>query len=611
MISDERFFSTFAGRNQKYPSPYFDVASTYMPTTIKSMFRWCRYYFTTNPVINAVIYKKAEYPVTDIRIVEQDQATKDKWTGIIRHQLKLKSFNVEVGLDRNAYGNAYVQVFFPFIKNLQCTNEGCRELTPVSKAEYKFVSFNFRYTCPKCGHGPQDADVVDLNVKDLKGIRLIRWNPEYITPEYNEVTGDTIYYLDLPQSIRSDLTVGRKHTLETLPHVYLQAVKEQKSLLLEKQNFMHLKRPTLAQKDMGHGMPMLMPVMKDAYYMQVLRKAQESIANAHIVPLKLLFPQASSTTSDPFSTYSLEKWRGHVEAEILKWRQDPNYMPILPVPIGHELVGGEGKALLLNQELAQVVDWIIAGLHTPREFVFGGLTYTGSNVSMRMLENSFISDREGLLDLDTFIIGRVADFMEITAPQIEFEKFKMADDLQRLGLIFNANAAQKVSDETFHEEMGLDFTQEEERKAREVSKQIEGQKKMQTAMAQIQGEVARITASYQTLATQGMLSQPPVAGPAQAEAPQDPISEMTSPLSAGAPNVELLSAARRYAHELEEMPVGERAQMLQRIALQAPELHRLIQQVLQASQGSQRDPMDPLQSPRSEVKPPRGMGAAA
>lgn len=36
-----------------YPSPFFDIAHTYLPVTVKQLFRWCRYYFLTNPLINA------------------------------------------------------------------------------------------------------------------------------------------------------------------------------------------------------------------------------------------------------------------------------------------------------------------------------------------------------------------------------------------------------------------------------------------------------------------------------------------------------------------------------------------------------------------------------
>ena len=64
----------------QYPSPFFDIAHTYMPATVKMMFRWCRYYFLVNPLINAVVFKMSEYPVTDILFDTERPELKRKWS---------------------------------------------------------------------------------------------------------------------------------------------------------------------------------------------------------------------------------------------------------------------------------------------------------------------------------------------------------------------------------------------------------------------------------------------------------------------------------------------------------------------------------------------------
>src|SRR5262249_48943710 len=147
------------------------------------------------------------------------------------------------------------------------------------------------------------------------------------------------------------ILMGKRHIIEKIPDIFVDALRRSKTLHFTHDNIFHLKRPTIAQKDMGWGMPLILPVLKDTYYLQVLRKAQEAIAQQHIVPLRLPFPQAGSAPSDPYSTTDLGMWRRRIEAEIAKWRQDPNYMPILPLPIGNETIGGEGKALMLHQEM--------------------------------------------------------------------------------------------------------------------------------------------------------------------------------------------------------------------------------------------------------------------
>ena len=85
--------------SMRYPSPFFDIGHTYLPTSVKQMFRWCRYYFMVNPLINSVTYKMAEYPITQIQVQEADSVLKDKWTKFIDTGIKLRNVLIEVGLD--------------------------------------------------------------------------------------------------------------------------------------------------------------------------------------------------------------------------------------------------------------------------------------------------------------------------------------------------------------------------------------------------------------------------------------------------------------------------------------------------------------------------------
>ena len=92
-------------------------------------------------------------------------------------------------------------------------------------------------------------------------------------------------------------------------------------------------------------------MLKDAFYLQLMKKAQEAILLEHIVPLRVMFPQAASGTTDPFTTVNLVDWKEQVSAEIARWRYDHNYIPVLPLPIGNQSIGGDGKALLMSNEM--------------------------------------------------------------------------------------------------------------------------------------------------------------------------------------------------------------------------------------------------------------------
>jgi hypothetical protein len=487
----------------RYPSPFFDIAHTYLPPSMKALLRWCRYYYLVNPLINVVIHKMSEYPVTEIVIDEKDQRIREKWEILLGQHLRYRAFQIEVGLDYYTYGICAVTIHFPFTKYLIC--KSCKHKEKASKIHYKWRNLEYIISCDKCGReGP--AAVLDWYDRDLRRIRLMRWNPEYINIDPGFGGADPIYTFELPLQLKNDLILGKKNVLDTVPDIFVEALRRNKYIRFTDDNIFVFKRPIISQKDNGWGMPLILPVLKDTFYLQILRKAQESIAQEHIVPLRILFPQAGSNTSDPYTTLDLNSWRQRIEAEIAKWKYDNNYLPILPVPIGNESIGGDGKALGLYQEMDVWSKQIVAGMGVPQEFVYGGLTYSGSNVSMRMLENMFIGyrqDHENMLN--NFVIRRIANFMQWPIVRAHMKRFKMADDLQRSNFMFTLNQADKLSDQTLLSEVDQDIAVEEERKALELDHKLDVMRKQQLAQAGIQGEMMMVQTRYQAKAQQELM----------------------------------------------------------------------------------------------------------
>lgn len=281
----------------QYPSPFFDIAHTYLPATVKQMFRWCRYYFLVNPLINAIVFKMSEYPITDVLFDTEREELREKWRSFLLEDLRYRSFQIEIGLDYYTYGNALVSIFFPFVKLLKCPKCGLEK--PAKDSEYRFQNYQFHQLCTRCNyHGPVTSR--DHYTRVSKGIRLLRWNPEDVDIRYNDLTGEYEYYYEIPVQMKNDIMIGRKSVVETVPQLFIDALKLKKAVVFSRDNIYHFKRPTLAGKDRGWGTPLILPVLKDTFYLQILRKAQEAIALEHIVPLRVLFPQAGSATSDPY-----------------------------------------------------------------------------------------------------------------------------------------------------------------------------------------------------------------------------------------------------------------------------------------------------------------------
>lgn len=302
-----------------YPSPFFDVAHTYLPTTVKQMFRWCRYYYLTNPLISATVNKMSEYPITDILIDDANSGLKSKWEEFLEDTLKLRPFLVEVGLFFMTYGNALVSLSHPFTKWLTCSN--CKHKEQASHAKFQFRETKFYLFCKKCGQSGE-AMAYDQYLRSPKKMRLILWNPEDIEIGYNELTGEARYYYSVPRSLKNQITLGNREVVSNIPQIFIDSVHDDKAVVLSPDNVFHFKRPSIltGTRDRGWGVPMILSVLKDVFYLQLMKKAQEAILLERIIPLTVIFPQPGSGTSDPFQTVNLQQWKDQVSREIQRWR---------------------------------------------------------------------------------------------------------------------------------------------------------------------------------------------------------------------------------------------------------------------------------------------------
>jgi hypothetical protein len=605
------------GQGVNYPSPFFDVAQTWLPTTVKAMFRYCRYYFLTNPLINATVFKMSEYPVTDIVIEHENPEVVKRWTDFLQDTLRWRGFQIEAGLDYHTMGNSLISMSCPFIKYLKCRACGAQDRASILRPHYKFSGHAFRLTCPRC-HGTHDAIVRDQYIKSASGIRMMRWNPEDVEITYNDITGNYTYFYNIPHQIKNDITIGRKDIVEEIPQLFIQSLKESKSIVFSKDALFHLRRPTLAAQDRGWGIPMLLPVLKDTFYLQIMKKAQEAILLEHIVPLRVLFPQAGSGSSDPYTSINLADWRDHVAQEIARWRMDQNYIPIMPLPLGNQTIGGDGRALLLSGEIQAWSEQIMVGLGVPREFLMGGMSYSGTNVSMRMLENAFLRYIQRQKQLLEWTIQQIAAYMDWPMVKVRFKPFKMADDIQRKAYLFQLNQAQKISDRTLLADSDLSVEEENSSMIQEVEGRLEAVKKNQLAMAAVQGEAGVIMAKYQAKGQQEMQkAMMAPAAPGEPGGPEqqqpggspggqtaamgqavagggggqpNPMAAAQSPVNSSQemqqPQIDLPSYALMQAQMLSQMDPASQQVAIMNLRAQSPELADLVLQYLAQFKGN-------------------------
>jgi hypothetical protein len=439
---------------KRYPSPFFDVSQQYIPPTVKELFKWVYFYATNNSFLGPALGKIARYPVTDLILEDVNEELVTFWKTLLNNTMQIKAFNMEANLDLVTYGNGFVTISYPFSRFLEC--QACKNRVPWKAAKKKIDNLVFKLQCPKCGSNDK-AKVIDVPFKSVENIRLIRINPEFIDIKYNESSGKHTYLYAIPDKLRRMIMAGDPDILEDTPMIYIDAIKQRRKIRLSQQNLFHLKTPTLAGKDMGWGMPRIAVALKDLYYFYTLRRGQEAIINEHIVPFDIIFPEANGKF-DPYVHSNLSNWRKEMENQFAARRKDPNYKAIIPFPIGHERIGGDGKSMMLTPELDFLSKTIIGACGIPQEFVYGGtMNWTASSVSLRTLENDFLHHRTQLLQMNIWLIERLRLYLGVPATKtIRFSDFKMADDIQKLQLMVGMADNNKMSYDEIYLEMGRD-----------------------------------------------------------------------------------------------------------------------------------------------------------
>jgi len=632
----------YVSREFRYPSPFFDIASTYIPPTVKLLFQYCKYFYYANSTISPIIYKLSEYPITNI-IYEKPKGgedvndnTKELWRRMMEDNLHIQRLQIEINLDYYIYGNAFLSIVYPFIRNLECP--ACKKKSLIGKTQWKWKNFRFIGNCPLCKAEQQEFKVVDTPIKNRSMVALARWNPINVDIDYNALTGKSTYIYHIIGKDRKAIALGKKDYLETTPWIFIEAVKDNKDIILEPSNLFHFRRPAISDADMGWGMPVIMPVIKDAYYSQILRKSQEAIALDHIVPLRILFPAANADVS-PYVTANLGAWRQKIELELKAWRQDPNYISIMPLPVGIQNFGGDAKALSITPELKLIEQQIAGGLGVPLEFIMGGLNWTGSSITLRILENHFLTIIKFHDEFLEWITTRLSRYFKIPKIRCRQAQFKMADDMQYKQLILQMQQAGNVSATTVLDENHLNFREEQEaiKKENEIKATIQNLAQLQ--MAEAQGQVQVIGTKYQALAqiegqkimqiAQEQLAikaqasgQPPPGQPGKPQAPGGAKAPSAKAPGAkaqpsggppgqaeadqmGAPQEQMTipQMVQVYAQQIMSVPPEQQEMVLQRLEQNMPQLATAIREFIAKAQ----KPAD--MRPLPQQKPPRRKAA--
>lgn len=482
---------------QTYRNSFLTMGDLQIPDDYREIFRWCRYFFKFDPLIGPVVRKLATFPITDYVVndsewaeenddIEDDENSPEfKFYENMLRDLNLHKLLIEIGYDYYLYGNCIV-LAEPGIKKVKRRN-------------------------------PETNEIIERKEVTWKSIR--RLDPSCVRITRDPKTQEKIFYYEVPAHLVKVIKTKRpKDEYDRIPNIFKEAVKKKGVIRLNSRYVYDFSMPSESGDNGLWATPPILHAMKLIMYTNVLRQAQEAIAYEHIIPKRIYYFEPGTQHDASLNFIDVAD---DFAFELKKQINDPNYQVISPIPVQQVNHGGQGRNLLLVPEIEQNNKQILAAMNVPQEFIFGGVSYSGSTTSLRILENDFITYRGSLLDfVNNFIIKRLAEERgewETTDDDnklisVTFADLKMQDDIQQKELMVRLNQQGKLSDEILFEKvLGLDASKVKKQMQVEARENIENQMELQAYQMELQSKL------QQELQAKGITPPAPQAMPMEGQ----------------------------------------------------------------------------------------------
>ena len=600
--------------DQAFTDPFQDIATTQMPTTMKSALWWSEYIWSLMGTYRMAMERIVAYFITDLEIGgDASDEEKDKYEEYLSSRLDALSFLNLALRDRLCYGNSFSSVVVPFRRFLQCPKTG--DLYPL-KIVYNNFNFNFNdkfefvATCPKTGWRGK-WNVIDKPREEADHLILKRWDPHEIELLHDPYTDEVAYLWRIPEYYKQMIKKGNLYHLERASKQVLEAIRTDKLFRFNPDAIYHMKEPTLAGiRNMGWGLPRSLINYRQLWYVQVLRRYNEAIALDYVIPFRLITPESRSgagaggiSTADPMSIYNAGDFRSQVKQMINKRRRDPATWQTLPFPVNYQMLGGDANQLAPTELIAQGFDTLLNESGAPVEFYNGNLSTQAAPVSLRLFESTH---RQLVSDANRFLqwIGQsISKIMSWEAVEISLKRVTIADDAAKQMAALQLMMGQQLSGKSGLDAVGYDWKTEQRRIADEASYQQELMAKQQQEAEQA-GFAAQVSQGIDPNTGMPAGQAPPaggapaggapaggapaggapaggaMAGPEAAAAGGMPVSQYIQsmgPNSMTTPQ-DLQSAAEMLAQELLGLPEGIKDSQLRELKQYNPTLHAIVKE---------------------------------
>ena len=579
-----------------YPLHFFNMLHFQRPKLLSEIFKWCTILSESCGLLDRITDTLSRYPITYIKVTGDSGENKSFWSDLLNNTLNMREELVKNGKNYYSFGNSISSIVPPFKRYLVCEKCGHHLRHQINddnlggNFKWKFHDWKFIGDCLNegCKHkGVMKLKDVYLEGEEFaKNVRIQRWPITHIKVRDVSVAGKKKFFYRIEEKYKKGIISSDKLIVAHVPETFILACKQNSKTpiveLVNELTFHMMYESATEPEHEGLAKPFFFSAWKDIFMSFVLRKAQECIASDHLLPFRFIFPSQSLDGRGPLGNIDGAAWKQTLTTQLKRMQNDPNEVGITPFPLGYQALGGQGKQLSLVQEIEMQDRRILVQLGIPPELIYGGMTWSGSNVSLRMLENLllyYVNKQNAFLN---HFVQYVAKHSGKEAPSaIELTPFKMADDIQQIQTLLTLGVQGRISETTALSGVGNGIN---------LEKEAEQMEKDADAMERIVKARQRLQAAAQ-MAVSEFNQKRQIEMNAQGQVDQNDLSQSAASTLV---NGIIMQTTQGIINKMNTMSAAEKQQVLNELQAKDPQKYQEIANAL----------MGGLTQSLPEVKPP-------
>lgn len=442
-----------------YYHPLYEPTNLQLPTKLREINQWARYFFRSDPLVHNAISLHSEFPITGFRNICEDSAVQAFFDNLAFDVLKLPQFLSFFSLEYNKLGNVFPMGTWDD-----------------SKGHWsRFITLN--------------PDYVEIEKNVFADEPILRLDPDDSLKKIVQNRAPANIYDNLDPKIIEYVSKGKKVPLSNFVIEIANGNKVVDQVNVPQVT--HIANNSSMYE--AYGLPFFFCVFKALMYKDILRRAQFSIARRHWKPVKVV--KVGDETHHA-SNDTLNNVREAIDAAS----QDPSSWFIWHNYISFDYAASAGHVMPLNAEYEWVNKELFAGLGINEAIMTGGgVTFANASVALRILINKYKRFQKKLSNwIIEYVykpVAKVQQFykidkdtgkQELVYPQIEWEMMRLQDDAQQKTLYQSLQKQGLISKKTFLTYLGLDYEKEKDMVTQEKEEDLRTNKDLKKKQKEIQ-----------------------------------------------------------------------------------------------------------------------------